>query len=119
MKVFAIFATTSLLFVNSVSAAPSVQDNRVEGENGSSLALAARYLGSCFDAEDMSTCFAVKGITTLNRAARSNNIELVNGISFKRCVSACDVRQQKYELKHKSKSCKGIYNIMYLYIRII
>nr|XP_014096325.1 uncharacterized protein LOC106621844 [Bactrocera oleae] len=84
MKVFTIFATTSLLFVSCICAAPSVQDNRVEGENGSSLALAARYLGSCFEAEDMTTCFAVKGITALNRAARSNNIELVNGISFKR-----------------------------------
>ncbi|XP_053953316.1 uncharacterized protein LOC128860085 [Anastrepha ludens] len=95
MKVFAIFATASLLIVNCAWAAPSVQDNRIEGENGGTLALAARYLGSCFEVEDMTTCLAVKGITALNRAARSNNIELVSGVSFKRDSAASVARSGK------------------------
>ncbi|CAD6993254.1 unnamed protein product [Ceratitis capitata] len=96
MKVFAIFATTSLLIVSCAWAAPSVQDNRVEGDNGGgTLGLAARYLGSCFEAEDMTTCLAVKGITALNRAARSNNIELVNGISLKRDSTSALARSGK------------------------
>ncbi|XP_017461467.1 PREDICTED: uncharacterized protein LOC108354810, partial [Rhagoletis zephyria] len=83
MKVFVAFAIASLLIVSCAWAAPSVQDNRIEGENGGTLALAARYLGNCFETEDITTCLAVKGITALNRAARSNNIEIVSGISFK------------------------------------
>ncbi|XP_037943417.1 uncharacterized protein LOC119676252 [Teleopsis dalmanni] len=81
MKVFAI-ATVSLLVVSCVYAAPSVQDNKIESDN--TFARAAKYLGSCFESDDMTTCLAVKGITALNRAARSNNIELMNGVSFTR-----------------------------------
>ncbi|XP_017491314.1 PREDICTED: uncharacterized protein LOC108379472 [Rhagoletis zephyria] len=95
MKVFVAFATASLLIVSCAWAAPSVQDNRIEGENGGTLALAARYLGNCFETEDITTCLAVKGITALNRAARSNNIEIVSGISFKRDSSSPMARSGK------------------------
>ncbi|KAL7729440.1 hypothetical protein ACLKA6_009002 [Drosophila palustris] len=81
MKVFAI-ACVSLLVASCAWAAPSVQDNRIESDN--TLGRAARYLGACFESDDMATCLAVKGITALNRAARSNNIELVNGVTFQR-----------------------------------
>ncbi|EDV90708.1 uncharacterized protein LOC6569765 [Drosophila grimshawi] len=81
MKVFAI-ACVSLLLASCVWAAPGVQDNRIESDN--TLGRAARYLGACLDSDDMATCLAVKGITALNRAARSNNIELVNGVTFMR-----------------------------------
>ncbi|XP_017046570.1 uncharacterized protein LOC108091737 [Drosophila ficusphila] len=81
MKVFAI-ACVTLLAASSAFAAPSVQDNRVEGDN--TLGRAARYLGACLESDDMATCLAVKGITALNRAARSNNIELASGVTFQR-----------------------------------
>jgi len=83
MKVFAI-ACVTLLAASCVFAAPSVQDNQVEGDN--TLGRAARYLGACLESDDMATCLAVKGITALNRAARSNNIELASGVTFQRCV---------------------------------
>lgn len=83
MKVFAVTAVC-LIVASCAWAAPSVQDNKIETD--STFSRAARYLGSCFESDDMTTCLAVKGITALNRAARSNNIELVNGVSFKRCV---------------------------------
>ncbi|XP_039492692.1 uncharacterized protein LOC120452506 [Drosophila santomea] len=81
MKVFAI-ACVTLLAASCAFAAPSVQDNRVEGDN--TLGRAARYLGACLESDDMATCLAVKGITALNRAARSNNIELASGVTFQR-----------------------------------
>lgn len=83
MKVFAI-ACVTLLAASCAFAAPSLQDNRVEGDN--TLGRAARYLGACLESDDMATCLAVKGITALNRAARSNNIELASGVTFQRCV---------------------------------
>ncbi|KAH8265398.1 hypothetical protein KR038_005863 [Drosophila bunnanda] len=81
MKVFAI-ACVTLLAASCAFAAPSVQDNRLEGDN--TLGRAARYLGACLESDDMATCLAVKGITALNRAARSNNIELASGVTFQR-----------------------------------
>ncbi|KAH8383731.1 hypothetical protein KR009_010247 [Drosophila setifemur] len=81
MKVFAI-ACVTILAASCAFAAPSVQDNRVEGDN--TLGRAARYLGACLESDDMATCLAVKGITALNRAARSNNIELASGVTFQR-----------------------------------
>lgn len=83
MKVFAI-ASACLLVASCAFAAPSIQDNKIE--NDSTFSRAARYLGACLESEDMATCLAVKGITAMNRAARSNNIELINGVTFKRCV---------------------------------
>ena len=91
MKVFAISSSVAILIISCVScvrAAPSVHDNRVETEfgsdGGSSFSRAAKFLAACFESDDMSTCLAVKGITALNRAARSSNIELVQGVTFKR-----------------------------------
>lgn len=103
MKVFAI-ACVTILAASCAFAAPSVQDNRVEGDN--TFGRAARYLGACFDSDDMATCLAVKGITALNRAARSNNIELASGVTFQRCVfvyseSEKKLSRKKFKLKIK------------------
>lgn len=88
MKVFAVTCVSLLALASCAWAAPSVQDNRIESDN--SFGRAARYLGACLESDDMATCLAVKGITALNRAARSNNIELVNGVTFQRCVCVCE-----------------------------
>ncbi|XP_023036088.1 uncharacterized protein LOC6650046 [Drosophila willistoni] len=81
MKVFAI-ACVTILVASCAWAAPSIQDNQIESDN--TFGRAARYLGACLDSDDMATCLAVKGITALNRAARSNNIELASGVTFQR-----------------------------------
>ncbi|XP_055852413.1 uncharacterized protein LOC129916462 [Episyrphus balteatus] len=77
-----VFIVSCLLFAAAVSAAPSVIDNKIESEG--TLSRAAKYLGACFESDDITTCLAVKGITAMNRAARSNNIVVTNGITFKR-----------------------------------
>ncbi|XP_023163726.2 uncharacterized protein LOC111594595 [Drosophila hydei] len=82
MKVFSVACVCLVLVASCAWAAPSVQDNRVESDN--TLGRAARYLGACLESDDLTTCLAVKGITALNRAARSNNIELINGVTFQR-----------------------------------
>lgn len=105
MKVFAI-ASMCLLVASCAWAAPSVQDNQIDSE--STFTRVARYLGSCFESDDMTTCLAVKGITALNRAARSNNIELVNGVTFKRCVLFNFIQKKITNLKNhkfKKKMC--------------
>ncbi|XP_068149474.1 uncharacterized protein [Drosophila tropicalis] len=79
MKVFAI-ACVTILVASCTWAAPSIQDNQIESDN--TFGRAARYLGACLDSDDMATCLAVMGITALNRAARSNNIELASGLTF-------------------------------------
>lgn len=78
MKVFiAVFA----LLVASAVAAPAPAE---ESSSSSGLGMAFRYFGSCLESDEMGTCFAVKGITALNRAARANNIEIVPGVTFSR-----------------------------------
>lgn len=78
MKVFiAVFA----LLVASAVAAPAPAE---ESSSSSGLGMALRYFGSCLESDEMGTCFAVKGITALNRAARANNIEIVPGVTFSR-----------------------------------
>ncbi|XP_019540195.2 uncharacterized protein LOC109411175 [Aedes albopictus] len=82
MKVFiAVFA----LLVASALAAPAPAD---ESSSSSGLGMALRYFGSCLESDEMGTCFAVKGITALNRAARANNIEIVPGVTFSRDPAA-------------------------------
>ncbi|EDS33699.1 conserved hypothetical protein [Culex quinquefasciatus] len=67
-------------------AAPAPAEESSNAGNG--LQMALKYFGSCLDADEMGTCFAVKGITALNRAARANNIEIVPGVTFMRDPSA-------------------------------
>lgn len=78
MKVFVVCA----ILIAGAFAAPSIQDNKVDED--STFSRAARFLGNCLDSDDITTCLAVKGITAMNRAARSNNIEIVSGVSFTR-----------------------------------
>uniref|UniRef100_A0A1B0B2X1 Osiris 14 n=1 Tax=Glossina palpalis gambiensis TaxID=67801 RepID=A0A1B0B2X1_9MUSC len=87
MKTFIIFVLFSVLTaINCAWAAPSVENNKIENDASSSsrYGTAARYLGSCFEQDDTTTCLAVKGIVALNRAAKMNNIILTDGLSLKR-----------------------------------
>lgn len=43
-----------------------------------------KLFSNCLNSEDTVTCLTIKGITAMNRAARSANIELLPGVSFKR-----------------------------------
>lgn len=78
MKVFVVCA----ILIAGAFAAPNIQDNKVD--DNSSYSRAARFIGNCMEREDVTTCLAIKGITALNRAARSNHIEIVSGVSFTR-----------------------------------
>lgn len=79
MKVFIV--STMLLAV--AMAAPGVMDNKVQ-QGTEDASFMSRFVGNCADSGDVTTCLAIKGITALNRAARSNNLEIVSGISFVR-----------------------------------
>lgn len=74
-----VFVTLSMLLAVAF-AAPGVIDNQVNsGNNG-----LTGVFGNCIESGDITTCLAVKGITALNRAARSANIELIPGLQFVR-----------------------------------
>lgn len=45
-----------------------------------------RTVDKCMASNDTMTCFSVKGILALNRAARSTKIEIIPGISIQRFV---------------------------------
>lgn len=75
-----VFVTLSMLLAIAF-AAPGVIDNQVNsGNNG--LSGVSQFFGNCIESGDITTCLAVKGITALNRAARSANIELIPGLQF-------------------------------------
>lgn len=82
MKVFV--ALSALLAV--AVAAPGL--NSIETSDDSSTSL-RKMISHCFSSEDVITCLSVKGITSLNRVARSPNIDVLPGVSFVR-----------YALKH-------------------
>ncbi|XP_058116800.1 uncharacterized protein LOC131288532 [Anopheles ziemanni] len=79
MKVF--IAVAALLAVGMAAPAPAEQGS---SPSGGAFNMMAKYFGSCLDSDEMGTCFAVKGITALNRAARAANIELAPGVTFAR-----------------------------------
>lgn len=79
MKVFIV----SFLLIGAAFAAPGIMDNQVHSDD-SSVKGSTKMLGSCGDSDDMLTCLAVKGITALNRAARSQVLEVIPGVSFVR-----------------------------------
>uniref|UniRef100_A0A1A9W5M6 Uncharacterized protein n=1 Tax=Glossina brevipalpis TaxID=37001 RepID=A0A1A9W5M6_9MUSC len=83
--IFVLFSVVLTTTISCVRAAPSVENNKIENDASPSYGgTAARYVGSCFEQDDTSTCLTVKGITALNRAAKMNNIILMDGLSFKR-----------------------------------
>lgn len=73
-----VFIVSTLLFAAAL-AAPGIMDNKVQEDSSS---LMSRFVGNCIDSGDVTTCLAVKGISALNRAARSNNLEIIPGIAF-------------------------------------
>lgn len=78
-----VFVVSAMLFAATL-AAPTVSDiNQVQSADGTFTHM-AKLLGHCAESGDMTTCLAIKGITALNRAARSQNIEIFPGVSFAR-----------------------------------
>lgn len=43
-----------------------------------------KMFANCLNSDEMLTCLSVKGISALNRAARSTNIEILPGFTFQR-----------------------------------
>lgn len=78
MKVFVVCA----ILIAGAFAAPNIHDNKVDDD--SSFSRVARFIGNCMESNDVTTCLAIKGITAMNRAARSNHIEIISGVSFTR-----------------------------------
>lgn len=76
-----VFIIAAMLFASTL-AAPGVIDNKIESD--SSVSKMMQYFGSCADSEDLTTCLTVKGITSLNRAARASNIKITDGITLAR-----------------------------------
>lgn len=74
MKVFVVLSAVLAIAV----AAPGV--NSINDESASFR----KMIANCLSSEDAITCFSVKGITAMNRAARSANIEILPGVSFQR-----------------------------------
>lgn len=78
MKVFVLLSLVALS-----AAAPSVMDNKINSGDGF-LDVTTKMIASCADSNDKVTCFALKGVNALNRAARSQNLELLPGVNFVR-----------------------------------
>lgn len=74
MKVFVVLSAVLAIAV----AAPGV--NSI---NDDSVSL-RKMFANCLNSEDTLTCLSVKGITALNRVARSPSIDLLPGVSFNR-----------------------------------
>lgn len=43
-----------------------------------------KMVANCLESDETFTCLSIKGITALNRAARSASIDLFPGVSFQR-----------------------------------
>lgn len=87
MKVFVV----SVMLLGSVLGAPGIMDNQVHSDDSKTSSYMSQFVGNCADSSDIMSCLAIKGITALNRAARSQNIELVPGVTF--------VRYENYSFK--------------------
>lgn len=74
-----VFIVSAMLFAAAL-AAPSVLDNQQDP----AVAGVSAIFGSCAESDDVASCMAIKGITALNRAARSANLEILPGVSFVR-----------------------------------
>lgn len=75
-----VFIVSAMLFAAAL-AAPSVLDNQQQSQAPNSF---AAVFGHCAESDDVTACMAIKGITALNRAARSANLEILPGIAFVR-----------------------------------
>lgn len=74
MKVFVVLSAVLAM----AAAAPGV--NSINDDSTSFR----KMIASCLGSEETVTCLSIKGITALNRAARSSNIEVLPGVSFQR-----------------------------------
>lgn len=75
MKVFVVLSAVLALAV----AAPGI--NSADDYTQSSI---KGIFANCLNNEDTLTCLSIKGITALNRAARSSSIDIMPGVSFNR-----------------------------------
>jgi hypothetical protein len=82
MKVFVVLS----ILIACTIAAPGVIENSVSDD--STFDNFVKYFGNCADSGELTTCLAVKGISVLNRAARSANIDVIPGVTFARDTSA-------------------------------
>lgn len=73
-----VFIVSVCLFAAAAMAAPSVLDNNQQDS------FVANVFGHCAESDDVTACLAIKGITALNRAARSANLEILPGVAFVR-----------------------------------
>lgn len=55
-----------------------------------------KMMANCLESEDTFTCLSIKGITALNRAARSASIELLPGVSLQRYKSSTNKSIKNY-----------------------
>lgn len=76
MKVFVVLSAVIALAV----AAPG--GSKVADDSSSSSF--RQMVANCLTSEDTLTCLSVKGITSLNRYARSASIDILPGVSFSR-----------------------------------
>lgn len=89
MKVFVVLSLVAF-----AAAAPSVMDNSVSSGDGF-LDITTKMFASCADSNDKVTCFALKGVNALNRAARAQNLEVLPGVTFVRDPNAPVARNGK------------------------
>lgn len=73
MKVFVVLSVILAI----AAAAPGAH-------SGDESATFRKMFANCLSSDDTFTCLSIKGITALNRAARSASIELLPGVSFTR-----------------------------------
>lgn len=78
MKVFVLLSLVALS-----AAAPGVLDNQISTED-SLFDITTKMIANCADSNDKMTCLVLKGVNTIHRAARSQNLELVPGVAFVR-----------------------------------
>lgn len=77
MKVFVVLSAVLALAV----AAPGVSN---VADDSTSF---RQMMANCLTSEDTLTCLSVKGITSLNRYARSASIDILPGVSFSRYIA--------------------------------
>lgn len=73
MAVFVVLSVVLALLI----AAPGV--NSVDNAS-----IFRKFFANCLASDDIVTCLSIKGITALNRAARSTKIEILPGVSIRR-----------------------------------
>lgn len=76
-----VFVVCTMLFAAAM-AAPGIMDTaKTSPQEAASV---VSVFNNCAESDDLTTCLAIKGITALNRAARSSSLEILPGVAFVR-----------------------------------